>query len=339
MTLLAKDALADLKGTRSLLAFSAGADSTALLFCLLQAEISFDIASVHYGLREQADEEVAYAQELAKRYQCTCHLLYADEISSNFESEARTIRYDFFQTLIKEYAYSHLLTAHHLQDRLEWMLMQLCKGAGLAELTNMQEKEQRLHYILRRPFLQLSKTEIISYLQDANIKFFHDESNDDLSIKRNYFRHEIASKMIHKYPQGIKQSFAYLEEDKHDFIKDIQIHTAQKLSIFVSSGHKRSDIFHIDKILKSKGILIGAAQRQALKVQTEIIVARQYLVVLNNNIFYIAPYITDNMDKDFKETCRQLTIPSKLRPYLFKEPLAFSLYTEFQAPKANILPQ
>ena len=327
--LLSKQSLQELKDNKVLLAFSGGADSSALFFLLLEHKIPFDIAIVHYGLRKQADEEVAYAQELAKEYGLTCHLLKTSKIEQNFEYEARKIRYDFFERLIQDKSYTHLLTAHHLQDRLEWMLMQLSKGAGLAELAGMNELERRSDYTLFRPLINRSKEEILAYLRDNKRHWFHDESNDDLSYKRNYFRHKIVNELLKENIEGIKQSFKYLEEDVSELIKEVEIREAEELSLFFSTGHKRSDIYHIDKILKSKGYMLTAAQRQELKTEDEIIAGRKFLVVLDKGIYYIAPYISETMDKEFKEECRQLGVPSKLRPYLFKNPMAFILYTHF----------
>ena len=314
---------------RPLLAFSGGSDSTALFFTLLEHKIPFDIAIVHYTLRDQADEEVKYAQSLAKEHNLQCHLLTAPSIKQNFEYEARKIRYDFFERLIQEKHYTHLLTGHHLQDRLEWMLMQLCKGAGAAELLGMREKEERHNYTLVRPLLELSKEEIMNYLQQNNLKFFHDKSNDDTSYKRNYFRHEVATELILNYHEGIKRSFKYLEEDVNRLIKEVEIRDTDELSLFFSSGDRRSDIYHIDKILKTKGYILTASQREELKYQDEIIAGRKFLVTLKEGIYYIAPYVKQNMDKTFKEECRILGIPEKLRPYLFQSPMAFIMYTKF----------
>jgi len=325
--LLSQESIHLLQDKKNLLAFSGGADSTALFFLLLEVHIPFDIAIVHYGVRDQADEEVGYAQELAKEHGLKCHLLKASKIEQNFEYEARQIRYDFFQSLIQDQGYTHLLTAHHLQDRLEWMLMQLSKGAGTAELLGMKEFEKRPKYTLLRPLINNSKDEILTYLRENKRHWFHDESNDDLSYKRNYFRHKIVNELLKDNLGGIKQSFNYLEEDVSELIKDVEIREAQELSLFFSTGHKRSDIFHIDKILKSKGYILTSAQRQELKTQNEIIAGRKFLVVLDKGVYYIAPYISETMDKDFKEECRRLGVPSKLRPYLFKSPVAFVLFT------------
>ena len=325
MSLLCLDKLKTLD--KPLLAFSGGSDSTALFFSLLEHKITFDIAIVHYGLRSQADKELSYAQELAKKFNLTCYILKAPKIEQNFEYEARVLRYDFFEKLINEHKYTHLLTGHHLQDRLEWMLMQLCKGAGSAELLGMKEKEKRSNYILSRPLLEASKEEIISYLEEKEIKYFHDETNDDTSYKRNYFRHKIATELINEYQEGIKQSFKYLEEDVTALIKEVEIKEIDELSLFLTSGDRRSDIFHIDKILKSKNYMLTASQREDLKTEDEIIAGRKFLVVLKDGIYYIAPFIKETMDKEFKEECRSLGVPNKLRPYLFTSPMAFILYT------------
>jgi tRNA(Ile)-lysidine synthase len=130
--------LSKLRDKKNLLAFSGGADSTSLFFLLLENKIPFDIAIVDYNIRKQSKSEVAYAKELAKINNLKCHIYNAPKIEKNFEATAREIRYDFFEELIKKEHYTNLLTAHHLGDRLEWFLMQFCKGAGCVEITGMQ---------------------------------------------------------------------------------------------------------------------------------------------------------------------------------------------------------
>jgi tRNA(Ile)-lysidine synthase len=71
-------------------------------------------------------------------------MLNAEKIEKNFEARAREIRYNFFEELIKEYHYDNLITAHHLGDRFEWMLMQFCKGAGCAEIAGMAEEQKKV---------------------------------------------------------------------------------------------------------------------------------------------------------------------------------------------------
>jgi len=255
----------ELQNTKNLLAFSAGGDSTALLFMLLENNIYFDIAIVDYGLRAQSKEEVAYAKALAKQYNFTCNVHQAKEIASNFEANARKIRYDFFETLIQEHNYTNLLTAHHLGDRFEWMLMQLCKGAGCLELSGMKTQSQRENYTLLRPLLHLDKSELITYLQTNKILYFNDASNSDEKYQRNYFRNHHTTPLLEKYLAGIKKSFQYIDEDSAEIIQEITLYRENEWAYFKSSTSKRSDIYHIDKYLKEEGYLISSSEKTLLK--------------------------------------------------------------------------
>jgi tRNA(Ile)-lysidine synthase len=310
--------IASLKNSKNLLAFSGGADSTALFFLLLEHEIPFDIAIVDYALRAQSKDEVSYAQELALIYKKNCYLFEADEIATNFEASARKIRYDFFEELILTYNYEALLTAHHLGDRLEWFFMQLCKGAGCAELNSLSHTTQKNGYKLLRPLLHVNKSELIDYLKTNKKKWFEDETNKDTSIKRNEFRHQYVNPLLEKYSDGIKKSFTYMDEDNAVLINEIELYHVKELYTFTKTKNAKSDIYHIDKILKRLGIIISAKVRDELREKDEIIISRKYVVANSKTQIFIAPYCLHvSMNKEFKERCRVLKIPVKLRPYLF----------------------
>ena len=306
-----------LLGRKNLLAFSAGSDSTALLFLLLENAIEFDIAIVDYGVRAESKEEVAYAQALAKKYNFTCHIFTAPKIEKNFEANARELRYRFFESLIKEHFYENLLTAHHLGDRLEWFLMQLCKGAGLYELSGMKAIQRGDGYTLLRPLLHLDKEELLEYLHREKIHYFNDESNRDFRYKRNEFRHNFAHPLLQKHLSGIKKSFEYLDEDVMHFIKDVAIHSCNALSFFKSSGCKRSDAIAIDRHLKSLGHMMSRDERALLGAEKSVVLGRKFVVAEVKEFIFIAPYRPlQGANKKFKEEMRLLKIDPKLRGYL-----------------------
>lgn len=317
--------LLNLKDKKNLLAFSGGADSTALFFLLLKHGIPFDIAIVDYGVREQSKEEVAYAQELAKKHNLRCHIFKAPKIEQNFEAKAREIRYAFFEELIKEYGYDNLLTAHHLGDRFEWMLMQFCKGAGCAEIAGMQSVQNREFYKLVRPLLHLDKKELLAYLHANEKEYFEDESNLDEDIKRNSFRHNYSLPLLEKYLSGIKKSFDYIDEDRAELIDKIELESIDDFAYFKSSHNLRADIFTIDKYLKSRLYMLSASERETLKETPTVIVGRRFIVNQDRGFVFIAPYEKENikMDERFKDECRVLKIEPKLRPYLYKNQKAF----------------
>ncbi len=319
-----------LKNQKNLLAFSAGVDSSALFFLLLQDDIKFDIAIVDYGLREQSKEEVKYAKELAIKYNSTCHTFNAKKLDKNFEAKARDIRYDFFEQLIKEYNYDNLITAHHLGDRFEWMLMQFCKGAGCAEMAGMQMMDKKEFYTLIRPLLHLDKSELLCFLNKNKIKYFQDETNFDETIKRNSFRHNITNPLLKKHLSGIKKSFNYIDEDRKELVQDTKIQTIGDFAYFKSSDNKRTDIFAIDKYLKTKLHMPSASERELLKTQKTVVLGRKFVVNQEHGYIFIAPYKNQNlyMPKVFKEECRVLKIEPKLRPYLYTNKNAFSKINE-----------
>lgn len=272
-----------------------------------------------YGLREQSKDEVLYAKELAQKHNLKCFAYSAKNIDSNFEANARSVRYDFFQNLIKEHNYTNLLTAHHLGDRFEWFMMQFCKGAGCAELAGMKVLETKENYSLIRPLLHIDKSELLEYLKINKIKYFEDHTNFDKLYTRNKFRHEITNPLISEHLDGIKKSFEYIDNDVDSLIDKIKVNTKDDFAYFISSNNKRSDVYAIDKYLKSIGYMLSSNERELLKASESVVVGRKYIISLYKNYIFIAPYISEeiSMDKEFKEKMRKLGIDPKLRLYFY----------------------
>ena len=303
---------------KNLLAFSSGIDSSALFFLLIEQKIPFDIAIVDYGVREQSKAEVAHAEALAKEYGIVCHTAAAPRFESHFEAEARRFRYDFFERLIAEYGYDTLLTAHQLNDQLEWFLMRLAKGAGVSELVGMEPVTQREGYKIIRPLLSYSKEELLSYLKENDLPYFVDESNSDMHYERNRFRDLFSDPLLSRYREGIARSFDYLQRDKAMLLQHFEtIHITQELHL-LRLHHPKSKTRAIDLTLKKLGYLLSAAQRQEIENEESLVIANRWAIATRDDHLYIAPYTTTPMPKKFKELCRINKIPAKIRPYLYK---------------------
>ena len=311
--------LSYLKNKKNLLAFSAGVDSSALFFLLLENHIKFDIAIVNYGTREASDKEEAHAKALARKYKLFCHNIKAPKFDVHFEKQARDFRYEFFESLISIEGYDNLLTAHQLNDQLEWMLMRLSKGAGVSELLGLTPLTKKESYTLVRPLLTYSKEELLHYLQSNDHPYFIDESNSDEKYERNAFRKQFSDPLMAKYREGIKRSFEYLAKDKERLESEFEtLYTEKKLRV-IKLHTPESKIKAADLALKELGYLLSASQRQEIEKETSLVIGGEWAIELQNNLLYIAPYITTDMPKKFKEACRVTNIPSKIRPYIFKE--------------------
>ena len=307
----------EIKKEKNLLAFSAGVDSSALFFLLLEHNIKFDIALINYGLRDQAKEEEAHALALAKRYNLKAHIAHAPTFKNNFEKNARDFRYAFFDKLMENY--DNLLTAHQLNDQLEWFLMRLTKGAGVNELIGVERVSKRKDYKLIRPLLEYSKEELLAYLKQHQHPYFIDESNFNDKYERNIFRDKFANELIENYKDGIVRSFNYLKEDKKILMKGYReiFHHKQLYILEVESSTILPRI--VDKYLKKLGYLLSASQRNELTQESSIVFGGLWAVEVNENRVYIAPYKRVSMSKKFKEQCRVFKIPSKIRPYLYEK--------------------
>lgn len=316
---LCNQSLIALRKQKNLLAFSAGVDSTALFFLLLEHNIKFDIALVNYGVREQAKNEELYALSLAKEYDLTAYTTKAPLFEQNFEKSARDFRYAFFDELVEKHAYDNLITGHQLNDQLEWFLMRLTKGAGVSELLGLEMVSKRKNYTLVRPLLNFSKEELLAYLDENHYDYFVDESNESEKYERNRFRKQFANKLLKEYPEGIKRSLGYLREDKDFLTGGVQelFYEKEFYLLAIESDYLRVRV--VDQYLKKLGYLLSANQRERIKNEHSLVLGHLWAVEIQGKYIYIAPYRTSSMPKEFKEQCRKKKIPSKLRAYLYEE--------------------
>ncbi len=308
----------------NLLAFSYGLDSTALYHLLKESGINFDIALVNYGVRLQANEEEAAARKLAKVDGRRIYIAHAPKFTSSFEAKARSFRYDFFNSIIDKEGYDNLLTAHQLNDRLEWMMMRLIRGAGVVELTGMEMVSRRTtskgkDYYIIRPLLQTPRHKLEEYLKERKIEHFEDITNRLEVFERNRLR-PLLEPLIHQYATGIARSFDYLSRATHYLKEGYEPIFKLKLLRILKISHPLLISLAASDTLKNMGYLPSHKEREALDSQHSLVLGRRWAVAYQNNLLFIAPYQAKTaMAKSFKERCRLYRIPPKIRPYLYSE--------------------
>ncbi len=306
-----------LQNGKNLLAFSAGVDSSALFFILLQEGVNFDIAIVDFCTRESSKLEVSYAIELANKHNKRCFTKRVRLDKVDFEQSARVARYSFFEQLIESHGYQNLITAHQLNDRLEWFLMQLTRGAGVVEMFGMHECEKRSNYSLIRPLLQHTKDDLLNYLKKEQIHYFEDESNLDESFRRNWIRHNVSQKLLEQDANGILRSFKLLGEDRESLLADEPLHGSLDGCLWIEPhDNLRSVVDIVDKYLKQNGVLLSYGERELLKSSDEVSISREFVVSFGKKITIVTPKSSAVMSHRFKEQCRVLGIGRLVRPWL-----------------------
>ena len=110
---------------------------------------------------------------------------YGDD---NFHNEARTIRYNFFESLVKKYNANYLMTAHHGDDLIETILMRIVRGSTLRGYAGFKSLIDKESYKLVRPLIFVTKEDLEKYDQKNSITYFVDKSNFKGTYTRNRYR-------------------------------------------------------------------------------------------------------------------------------------------------------
>lgn len=313
--------------SKNLLAFSGGVDSMALFYLLKDANIDFDLIIVNYNARLESKEELEFAINLAKKHNKE---IFVKEVEakniSNFEKVARDIRYEFFKEICEKNSYEVLITAHQLNDKLEWFFMQLSKGAGLVELLGMSEFEEKDAYQIYRPLLNSPKKKLQEYLDKNSLKYFIDSSNFDTKYKRNYFRKEFANRFLDEFESGVKNSFEFLKKDLNSLnIKFEAIFSKLELEVFENLNDDNLNLRVVDKSLKKRGFLLSSKERVEILRQKELTISHKINISLTEKYIFIAPKVDISLPKEFKEVCRVNKIPANIRAYIFSNNITLFL--------------
>ena len=326
--MLSAPVLRKLKSGRNLLAFSHGVDSTALFYLLDEASVKFDLAIVDYNVRAQSKDEIASAIRLALKFNKQIYVKSVHLGASNFEHEARAARYDFFAEICRERGYENLILAHQFDDKFEWFLMQLGRGAGLSELLGMQELEAREDYVIARPLLGVRKCDLERFLRERNLKYFTDETNLTDWFKRGFVRAKFSEPFLDEYFGGVKKSFEFLATDVLSLTPEIS-NPAPKIYL-VKRGP--SELRGVDLACKRLGLVLSSAQRnecaRCLEKGLDCVLGGKVAVGAGVNFILVTPYIKAAMEKKFKEACRRLSIPPINRGFLFASGADLALFEE-----------
>lgn len=213
-----------------ILACSTWPDSMYLLYQILETSYKDNLVVCYFNhkLRPEADEEEKFIEELGKKLWFQVEIWIAnikaihEKIpSKSIEEIAREKRYAFFDAILHIYKSKYILTAHHLDDKIETFMFNLLRWSKITGLINMTEKS----WSILRPLLNITKNEILDYLDKNNLKYFLDKSNLDTEITRNFLRLEIIPKLWKvnlNFKENINNFMWYLESAKEHIDNEVK---------------------------------------------------------------------------------------------------------------------
>jgi tRNA(Ile)-lysidine synthase len=188
-------------------AYSGGVDSTLLLVLAAkvcqQLSLSLSAIHVHHGVAEQADEWVMHCQRQCALLNLELQVQYLTPASKISEAQLRQDRYFAFAKTVG--AHEPLLLAHHQQDQAETLLLRLCRGTGVYGLQGMQAQRAQNNLLLLRPWLGISRQQIVETAQQLQLQWIEDPSNQRLSFRRNFMRHQVLPLLQQQWPVATQQ--------------------------------------------------------------------------------------------------------------------------------------
>ena len=187
------------ENNKLLIGISGGIDSM-VLFDLCSKNIpknQLHGIHVNHNLTHQAHDYEIFVKN--KFIEKNIPLTIKSEIRNSVKGESmemwgRRIRYENYFKTLYDLKFDYAITAHHADDNIETILMNIQQGCSIKGLRGIVPKNRQII----RPMLNYKKSDINSYAKKNNIDFIHDISNDDISIKRNYVRKCIVPKLIEK---------------------------------------------------------------------------------------------------------------------------------------------
>ena len=185
-------------GGKYIVALSGGADSVSLLFVLkhLEHELGISVEAAHCNFHLRGAESVRdeeFCKQLCDRLAVPLHLIhfdtqaYADLHRVSIEMAARDLRYGYFENLRRDICAQDICVAHHRDDSVETVLLNLVRGTGLRGLRGIQPRNGNII----RPLLSLSREDIVQYLDALGESYVTDSTNLHNDVKRNKIRLDV----------------------------------------------------------------------------------------------------------------------------------------------------
>ena len=317
-----------------LLAVSGGVDSVVLCELCHRSGYNFSIAHCNFKLRgKESESDKEFVEELAKKYGVPFlmkefdTLKYAETKKKSIQEAARELRYQWFLEVIgiqqtsnvkretandkrktakddRKNTIEWILTAHHLDDNIETVLMNFFKGTGIAGLRGILPRQGKII----RPLLFARKEELLLYARENNLTWVEDSSNESDNYTRNYFRHQVIPLIEKIYPDAVNN----LADNLNRFMdieglyqQSVALHKKKLLEVRGNETHipilklKKSEPFHtiIYEIIRDFGFTPAQVNEVIHLMESEsgkYIRSTTHRIIKNRGWLIIAPIETEN---------------------------------------------
>lgn len=346
------------KNQKNLVAVSGGVDSMVLLHTLSTLGYKYGVAHCNYQLRgADSDADEALVQTWCSTNKISFHVRrietkkIAAESKSSLQMVAREQRYQFFEELMNEFGYQRTALAHHLNDRVESLLINVLRGTGIRGLQGMPS--QRGKYI--RPLIDCTKDWMYDYAKSNKVEFREDKSNTSINYQRNWIRLRVLpmleqvdnsaiaalSSLCSRTERSLPAFKSIIENELHDVVEDEQFISIPKLEeskipftllneALADCGFSSAQLFEIFELRKSdSGAMVESKTHKVLRQGEHLIIVdksknspKPMLMYQEFNRYEITSLITESnvalFDADFVDvdnlSLRKWNLGDKFKP-------------------------
>lgn len=204
-------------------ACSGGRDSICLLHYLnsIKAELDCEVVAINvdHSIRANSTLDTEFVMQFCKEhhiraYKFKCEAIkVAKEEKLTLEQAARKVRYGVFETVVKKGLVDKIALAHHMNDQVETILLNIVRGCGLKGARGMDAVRDGIYI---RPMLETPREEIMEYLDENNLEYVEDETNKDNAYSRNYIRNIVLPALRKQFGAVDKNIINFSEICKKD---------------------------------------------------------------------------------------------------------------------------
>jgi tRNA(Ile)-lysidine synthase len=318
-----------LQQAKILVAVSGGLDSMVLLDLAVKSELQIAVAHCNFQLRDtesEGDENFvkSYCQENSIQgfFQRFDTKQFAEDEKLSIQVAARKLRYEWFYELLKNENFDFVVTAHHLDDKLETFLINFSRGTGLDGLCGIPS----LHDKIVRPLLIFSRAEIETFANENQLKWREDSSNASDKYLRNKIRHQVVPILKELNPsfldsfentlQNLNQAQSLVDDaSRIVYWKVVQDKENQKIIDLKELLQLSNYQAYLYQWLSPFGFSAWQDIYDLVYAQSgKQILSEHFRVVKNRDTFILEPKTVNNSDEYFiNEKDKQLNFPLKLR--------------------------
>ncbi|MGB2578372.1 tRNA(Ile)-lysidine synthase [Elusimicrobium simillimum] len=218
------------RGDRVVVGVSGGADSVVLLDFLAKLaqknRFSLYACHVNHGLRAAAVKDEKFTQRFCDSLGVECFVVrknvkeLAKKEKLSIEHAARKARYQAFEEVCKKTKANYIAVAHHLDDHVETILLNILRGTRAKGLMGIaRERPLNKQVTIVRPLLGVRRADVEAYIKFNKLKYVTDETNDDDKYTRNWVRKNLLPVLEHKQPQ-IREHLNLISEDLRRVLRE-----------------------------------------------------------------------------------------------------------------------